>query len=126
MKTAEVIVDFTFESTFNSLNIGDITPTEDELKHMPKSKDANTPIPQMYPTEKPTAKGMQKLTAEKYNTSLPAFFRIENFVSNPLVNMRKTSPRVARKFMTSPGLTHPRPYGPKKTPAKITAVTHGR
>lgn len=69
---------------------------------------------------------MRKLIAEKYSTSLPAFFRTENFVYNPLVNMRKTSPRVARKFITSFWLTNPRPLGPRNTPAKITAVTYER
>jgi len=107
--TADISVDFIFDSTLNSLNMGAITPIEDELKTMPRSNDAKMPIPQKNPTAKPVAKGIQIFNKEKRKTSLLAFFNPEKFVSNPAVNIRKTSPRVARKSVTSPGLTHPKP-----------------
>ena len=124
-KIADVSFDLILDLTFNSLNIGTIIATEDELKQTPKINDARTLNPAKIPTKHPVAKGIPKFSIAKYITFLPVLFKTENFVSNPAVNMRKTSPKVAMKSITSPGLTHPKPYGPKKIPAKMTAVTHG-
>ena len=122
---AGITVDLILDLTFSSLSIGTIIATEDELKQTPKTNDAKTFNPKQIPRRHPVAKGIQKFNMEKYITSFPALFKTENFVSNPAVNMRKTSPMVARKSITSPRLTTLKPYGPKRIPAKMTAVTHG-
>jgi hypothetical protein len=88
--------------------MGAITPIEDELKTIPINNEARMSFPQRKPIENPVRAGIQMFNKEKREISRLAFFRAEKFVSNPAENIRKTSPRVARKFVTSPGITQPR------------------
>ena len=125
LNIAEIKVDFTLDLIFNSLNIGQIRPTEEELKQTPKTRDENRLNSKYIPIKVPMLNGIVRFTSAKYNTSFPAFFSSENFTSNPAVNIKKTSPIVDKNSIISPVLTKFKPKGPKIMPAKITAVTQG-
>jgi len=100
---ADVRVDLIVDLTFSSFNVGTTIATEEELKQTPKISDEKLLNPKKKPTRNPVTRGIAKLNTVKITTFLPVFFKTENFMSNPAVNMRKTRPMVARKSVTSPG-----------------------
>jgi len=83
-----------------------------------------------YPNEKviatPTRKGIPALRKTNGKAVFSISRKLENFVSRPAINIRKTRPTCPRNSMVVLGSKTPRPLGPTIIPPTMRAITHGR